>query len=323
MEWFRTYNEARNDAKLDLLTDAEHRVWFRLLCYSADQPERGTIEGVTSRDIGVTSRDRRDMSVTSPKCNLKLAAEVAKGDTELLAQTLEKLIDLEILSWVGTTITFINFKKRQYEKPSDSSEETRRRKAESRARQKAQQTANGHADVTPQKGVSRDVTRCHALDTDTDTEVNEEPTGSSSRAKNDPDGFAEFWTAYPKRTNRKSAVDQWRRLKPDAALQAVILAAIAAQQAGRQWLDGYVPEAARWLRDRRWTDEIESPRPPTPPPIIPPDPVAARRRKLDRLKRGDFEGYTENQTYRGFDGDVRLAADIAKLERELAQGAQA
>ena len=316
MEWFRIYNEARNDAKLDMLNDAEHRVWFRLLCYSAEQPERGTIEGVTSRDMC-------DIGVTSKKCNLKLAAEVAKGDVELLAQTLEKLVDLEIISWAGMTITFINFKKRQYDKPSDSSEETRRRKAESRARQKAQQQTQSHADVTPEKTVSRDVTRGHALDTD--TEVNEEPTGSSPRGQKDPDGFTEFWTAYPKRTNRKAAATEFRKLKPDAALLATILAAVTAQKSGRQWQEGFVPEPARWLKDQRWTDEVSPPRliPSTPPPIVSIDPTAARRRKLDRLKRREFEGYTEKQTYLGFDGDAKLAAAIADLEAQLAQGAQA
>ena len=60
----------------------------------------------------------------------------------------------------------------------------------------------------------------------------------------------------------------------------------------------------------------------SPPPVPPPDLDATRRRKLDRLRRGEFEGYTEKQTYLGFDGDAKLAAAIADLESQLThQGA--
>ena len=38
MRWFRLWTEARTDAKLGLLTNAEHRVWFHLLCYAAEHP---------------------------------------------------------------------------------------------------------------------------------------------------------------------------------------------------------------------------------------------------------------------------------------------
>src|SRR5690348_18025293 len=69
MNWFRVYTEARNDAKLRSLSDAQHRVWFNLLCFAAEQPVRGTI--------------------TSPLT--VLAIEVASGDRALIIDTLTAL----------------------------------------------------------------------------------------------------------------------------------------------------------------------------------------------------------------------------------------
>jgi hypothetical protein len=137
MNWFRLYLEARNDAKLRTLTDAEHRVWFHLMCYSAEQPTRGTIEGVTSRD-------RRDTSPDLSSARL-LAIEVANGDTAILTTTVEKLIELRIVSIDDDGLTFINFDKRQYDKPSDTPEKTRQRKAAQRERERAH---NGEQGVT-------------------------------------------------------------------------------------------------------------------------------------------------------------------------------
>lgn len=71
-----------------------------------------------------------------------------------------------------------------------------------------------------------------------------------------PAAFELFWDAYDRKVNRKLAVDQWRRLKPDDALVAAMLAAIEAQKRGEQWQRGIIKHPHRWLRDRNWTDEV-------------------------------------------------------------------
>lgn len=100
MKWLKLYHEARTDSKLDSLTDREFRVWFRLLCFAGEQPERGVIR----------------------KTGRLLAAEVAKGDTKLLNETLEALHELEIIEREDGVIRFLNWEKRQSRKPSDSPE---------------------------------------------------------------------------------------------------------------------------------------------------------------------------------------------------------
>lgn len=128
MRWFRLYSEARNDAKLRYLSDAEFRIWFNLLCLANEQKDRGVIS----------------MS------HKLLAIEVSGGDEELLTATLEKLTELSIIAEYDDGLEFINFKKRQYDKPSDMPEATRERKRKSRQKQDEDKT------VTP---MSRP---CHA-----------------------------------------------------------------------------------------------------------------------------------------------------------------
>lgn len=77
-----------------------------------------------------------------------------------------------------------------------------------------------------------------------------------------PYGFAEFWIAYPKHGSRKQAEQVWGKLKPSIELLEKILAAVAAQKAWRENAGGeFRPEwqdAHRWLKNRRWEDEVAS-----------------------------------------------------------------
>ena len=73
----------------------------------------------------------------------------------------------------------------------------------------------------------------------------------------EPEGFAEFWAAYPKGKPRHPALKSWRSLKPDAELRAKIMAALEAHKRSRQWQNPqYVPHPATWLNQRRWEDEF-------------------------------------------------------------------
>lgn len=140
MKWFRLYSEARTDAKLESLPDDMFRVWFKLMCFAGEQPTRGFVEGYDD-DL--------------------LAVEVARGDVELLRATLARLVKLRIIVAGDDAVLICNWEARQYDKPSDTPEETRRRKQESRAR---------HADVTPRHDPYADA------DADTDSETETEIT---------------------------------------------------------------------------------------------------------------------------------------------------
>ena len=147
------YTEARNDAKLRCLSDAQFRVWFRLLCYAAEQPIRGRIDD-------------------QPK--YLVVVETAGGDESLYDETVKLLEQLNIIvshlshpeshpvtpchSVTGVTIEFGAFEDRNQRKPADTPERTRDRKARSRKSHRDKVLQKGHTlshpDVTP-------VTPCH------------------------------------------------------------------------------------------------------------------------------------------------------------------
>lgn len=76
--------------------------------------------------------------------------------------------------------------------------------------------------------------------------------------------FDTFWTAYPKKLGKASALKAWKTLKPDAALLDVILKAIVTAKASQAWLKDngqFIPHPASWLNGKRWEDELTPPSP--------------------------------------------------------------
>lgn len=107
---------------------------------------------------------------------------------------------------------------------------------------------------------------CNQLIAD-DSKCSRNPIQSESESESNPkpDGarldedFATFWAAYPRKTDKQDAMKAFRKLKPDAALMAVLLAAIEKQKNSPQWTkDGgqFIPHAATWLNGRRWEDQM-------------------------------------------------------------------
>lgn len=144
MDWFKMHYEARNDAKLRALSDQQHRIWFNMLCYSSEQKERGVIPAMN---------------------RFLLAVEVSGGDVDALETTIGLLSDLRIIQETDEGIRFVNFNKRNYEKPSASPEKVKERVRKHREKH-AQAESN-----TQETPLPNDVTPCNALDTDTDTDT--------------------------------------------------------------------------------------------------------------------------------------------------------
>lgn len=70
MKCIKVYPDMRNNPRLRHLNNAQRWVWFRLLCFAGEQPERGTIVAASERI---------------------LAIEVADGDVALMNKTLSAL----------------------------------------------------------------------------------------------------------------------------------------------------------------------------------------------------------------------------------------
>ena len=71
-----------------------------------------------------------------------------------------------------------------------------------------------------------------------------------------PDGFAAFWSVYPRGEKKKAAAEAWQKLGPDAELQATILASIKDHEKTDQWKRGIYPHAVTFLKEKRWKDDL-------------------------------------------------------------------
>lgn len=71
--------------------------------------------------------------------------------------------------------------------------------------------------------------------------------------------FAQFWSKYPKKVQRKDALKAWTKLKPSADLFAKIMTALGNQVASHDWIKEngrYIPNGATWINGERWLDEV-------------------------------------------------------------------
>lgn len=67
--------------------------------------------------------------------------------------------------------------------------------------------------------------------------------------------FDRFWQVYPKKRKKKTALEIWRRKKPNAD---TLIADVENRLANDgQWLDGFVPHPTTYLNGELWNDEIE------------------------------------------------------------------
>ena len=68
------------------------------------------------------------------------------------------------------------------------------------------------------------------------------------------DEFESFWKSYDKPAGKANAFKVWKSIKPDSTLQATILqkATLQTKSIERK----FRKDAERWLRDKRWEDEI-------------------------------------------------------------------
>lgn len=74
-----------------------------------------------------------------------------------------------------------------------------------------------------------------------------------------PDGFEEFWSAYPNKVGKKHAVTWWKKNKPSAELQEKVQKTLKVLKMSEQWTkDGgqYIPHPTTWLNRGGWDDEV-------------------------------------------------------------------
>lgn len=74
--------------------------------------------------------------------------------------------------------------------------------------------------------------------------------------------FEIFWKEYPKKRDRKKALEKWLKLKPDEELFKKIMQAVQSWKKSDDWQkDGgqFIPYPTSWLNGERWNDEAPAP----------------------------------------------------------------
>lgn len=84
------------------------------------------------------------------------------------------------------------------------------------------------------------------------------------------DSFDEFWSMYPRKTAKQTALRSWLKINPDEDLRKKIVVALEQHCKLDQWTkdDGrFIPHPATWLNQERWNDELKI-APPQAPPVV-------------------------------------------------------
>lgn len=141
-------------------------------------------------------------------------------------------------------------------------EEERQKQAEYRRRQSDKGKASAIVRWQPESnhGVTTVTSRLQP-------EGNSSSSSSSSSSKEQipasterslPVGFAEWWSAYPKKVSKGAALKAWSKLKPDQAQRAQMLDALRWQVRQPAWTkDGgaFIPHPATYLNAAAYLDE--------------------------------------------------------------------
>lgn len=117
---------------------------------------------------------------------------------------------------------------------------------------------------TPDKNVSTPLTKMsvppdkNVRENSKENRKKNNPPKAPQGAAWEPEMFERFWKAYPCKRDKASARREWDRLEPDRKLMLTMSAALKRQKASEQWQREIgIPYACRWLRNRRWEDELE------------------------------------------------------------------
>lgn len=80
-----------------------------------------------------------------------------------------------------------------------------------------------------------------------------DPTPKPANKPNYSTDFESFWQTYPSGHGvKKTAWDQWQKIRPGPELVREILDGLNGWHKSDRWLSGFVMDAHRWLRERAW-----------------------------------------------------------------------
>lgn len=77
----------------------------------------------------------------------------------------------------------------------------------------------------------------------------------SEQTSGDPAGFDEFWSNYPRKEGKATALAKWKANRC-SALAEQIIAHVNSLKETKQWRDGFIPHATTYLGQKRYQDDM-------------------------------------------------------------------
>jgi hypothetical protein len=225
MDWFRFYSEFMDDPKISMMSDSDQLIWVKSLCLASESKKRGYIL-LTDEEI----------------CwKLRVSMESWK-------HAVDKFRAKGMLEHSAKGYKISNWESRQFQ--SDCS---------TPRVQKSRQAKKSAETVKRYNTVSCNVTETPP-DTDTDTDTDKPPLNTPPRKpKNRVEyttDFQTFWDVYPEKTGKGKAYEEWVKIRMSESLFSEIIDSVNKHiEHSQKWQNGYIPNPATFLHQRRWEDQ--------------------------------------------------------------------
>jgi hypothetical protein len=222
-DWFKFYENDLDETRLQYAISKLPEVipvWVGILS-EACRHKVGTVSW-GSDEIELFGFSRR-LGVSVPKVN----------------EAVNLLVEIRYISKEADSITVLKWGEKQSEY------------CQKRTKQQNQTGLNNHNFKPVVPTVSR---QCP------DSVGQEERRGEEKRREqpNTPDGFEDFWKAYPKKVGRGDAAKKFKAASAKVSTQEM-MKALESQKRTPQWMkDGgqFIPNPSKWLNQERWLDAV-------------------------------------------------------------------
>ena len=68
--------------------------------------------------------------------------------------------------------------------------------------------------------------------------------------------FDQFWNVFPRKQKKPDAKKAWKQTISVRPELSDLIASVLDQCKSEQWMEGYIPHAATWLRNHGWNDKM-------------------------------------------------------------------
>ncbi len=259
MAWFRCYTEIADEPKLKRISVKGKWLWIVLLCYAKESPREGYL--LLAAGVPVTLKEiaaRSDLKLSEIRSifdsflNLKMIEIVSEDDQQVY----------RILKW----------DKRQY--ASDSSTlRVQKHRAKQVNETLPKRSGNVFETDQIQKQIQKQIKDIKdlrdpspaaqgSLSPEAPAAANEQKEKPVAAKRSSDIFFEQIWRIYPIKRERQKALELWRKEKLDSVFDK-IRDAIDRQNVTKKANDAagtFCPEFPylhRWLKGRRWEDEID------------------------------------------------------------------